>query len=127
MITKGVVNEIEIFISNYFLDFNAGYSLEASSGTNIVVFRRNLDFDYIDYLVYTAINSSDGNGASSSLSIGGISKYSDNAINDGERISQEIDCTAITGIQEVNVLYGDNDAISGHLENISIYRRNEAA
>lgn len=126
MITKGVISEVEVLLNKFFEVWNCSYSLEATSG-NVVIYQRTLDFDFIDYLVFSAINVSDGNGAECTMSIGGVSKYSDSGINDGERIHELIDCTAITGDNEVRILYNENSAISGFLQDVTLFKYDEDA
>jgi len=126
LITKGVTSEVEITLNKFFEFFTAHTSLEASGNSTVVVYRRTLDFDFIDYLVFTAQNISDGNGAQCSLDIGGTNKYTDTGLNDDEYIYEEIDCTSITGDNEVVIIYGDNSAIEGNLKNISLYKYDEA-
>jgi hypothetical protein len=126
LITKGVISEVEIALNEFFEYFYCGNSLEATGGSNIIVFRRRLNFDWIDYLVFTAVNDSDGNGAEISIDIGGTTEYSDNDINDGEYILVTIDCTSKSGDQEVQILYNDGDTIAGFLHDVSLFKYDEA-
>jgi hypothetical protein len=126
LITKGVISEVEIALNEFFEYFYCGRSLEATGNTNIVVFRRRLNFDWIDYLVFTANNQSDGDGAEVSIDIGGTTEWSDNDIAHDERIETTIDCRTKSGDQEVQILCGDGSTIAAFLQNISLFKYDEA-